>query len=255
VKVLAEIASLPVDTSVFGGDIRIGSLGRTPAWGHGSLGQGPSSSVRRREMSTLTAALETVSQIDLSPINQVLQHENPAFWTDEVIAETEANYRRLLALNVLYPSETLVVNKILDDYWHQHILDTRKYAADCQKIFGFFLHHYPYFGINGEDDRQKNREAFAVTRQLWEETFGFPMVRETKLTLDKVLGTYDPERKHADRNRVYAFPQTCKCGQHCDRTIVPDPRINPQINPQVNPQINPQVRPPLRPQLEPSIGR
>lgn len=205
-------------------------------------------------MDTITTAMEKVSEIDLSPINKVLQYENPAFWTDENLTETEANYRRLLALNLLYPSETLVVNKILDDYWHQHILDTRKYADDCQKIFGYFLHHYPYFGINGEEDRQRNREGFAITQQLWQEVFGFPMVGETALTLDKVLGFYDFEPEDVDRNRVYAYPQACKSGQHCNRTIVPEPRINPQIDPKINPQTNPQIRPPARQQRTPPPG-
>jgi len=192
-------------------------------------------------------ALEKVRQIDLSPISKILQYENPARWDAATLAATEANYRRLLALILLFPDETPVVNKILDDYWHAHILDTRKYAADCEMIFGHFLHHYPYFGMGDEEDRQRQREGFALTQQLWEESFGFPMIPETKLTLDKVLGSYDPDPKDVSRNRVYAFPQTCKCGQHCDRVIVPDERINPEINPQVNPQINPQIRNPLRP--------
>jgi hypothetical protein len=199
----------------------------------------------------IAAALEKVSRIDLSPINKLLRYDNPALWTDETLAETEADYRRLLALNLLYPSETIVVNKILDDYWHQHILDTHKYNNDCQELFGYFLHHDPYFGINGEEDRQRNREGFAATQQLWEETFDVPMIRDTKLTLEKVLGSYDPEAREVERNRVYAFPQSCKCGQHCSRTIIPDARINPAINPRINPQINPQIRPPLNPSIGP----
>lgn len=195
----------------------------------------------------VTAALDKVRQIDLSPINQLLRYENPERWDDETLATTEANYRRLLALNLLFPGETLVVNKILDDYWHAHILDTRKYAADCELIFGFFLHHYPYFGMNGEDERQRQREGFSLTQQLWEESFGFPMIPQTKLTLDKMLGSYDPEPHSASQNRVYAFPQTCKCGQHCSRTIVPDERINPAINEQINPQQAPQIRNPIVP--------
>lgn len=27
--------------------------------------------------------------------------------------------------------------------WHAHILFTQKYAADCDRIFGSFLHHFP----------------------------------------------------------------------------------------------------------------
>jgi hypothetical protein len=194
---------------------------------------------------TTTIAIERVNQIDLSPINQVLKYENPSFWTNETIADTEEKYRRLLVLNLLYPDETIVVNKILDDYWHQHILDTKKYAEDCEKVFGYFLHHYPYFGINGPEDKEDNRVGFAITQQLWHITFGTPMVSQPGLTLNKVLGIYDTIPKDAEKNRVYAFPQACKCGQHCNRTIVPDIRINPLINPQINPQTNPQIREPL----------
>src|SRR4051794_12962763 len=104
---------------------------------------------RRGTMSTIglaindaaAAALAKVSQIDLSPINEKLQNDNPTRWIDEAISEAEANYRRFLALNLLHPTETLSVNKTLDEYWHAHILDTRKYAADCEMVFGFFLHH------------------------------------------------------------------------------------------------------------------
>lgn len=196
---------------------------------------------------TTTSEMEKVNQIDLSPINKVLQYENPTFWTNEILAETELSYRRLLVLNLLYPNETIVVNKIVDDYWHQHILDTKKYAEDCEKVFGYFLHHYPYFGINGEQDKEDNRLGFVITQQLWQLTFGKPMVTQTNLTLNKVLGIYDIIPKDVDKNRVYAFPQSCKCGQHCNRSIVPDIRINPLINPKINPQINPQIREPLVP--------
>ena len=117
----------------------------------------------------VAAALKKALTIDLSPINTLLRHENPELWTNETIAATEANYRRFLALNILYPSEAHVVNKLVDDYWHQHILDTRKYAEDCEALFGEFLHHDPYFGVHGSEDMQRNREGFAITQQLWEE--------------------------------------------------------------------------------------
>jgi hypothetical protein len=178
-------------------------------------------------------ALELVSQIDLSPINKKLQYENPAQWTDDAIAEAETNYRRFLALNLLYPSTTFSVNKVLDDYWHQHILDTRKYAEDCEKVYGYFLHHYPYFGIDGGEDRQKNEEAFTLTQETWENIFGVPLVQKPKLTLDKVLGGYPSASNDLVPQRIYAGPQACKCGQHCNKVIVPgsdpqDPEREPQ---------------------------
>ncbi len=124
------------------------------------------------------AALATVRLIDLSPISEKLRHGNPVRWTRAVLAEAETNYRRFLALHLMHPAESLVPNEILDEYWHQHILDTRKYAADCETVFGFFLHHDPYFGIGGEEDRLRNLEAFAATQVFWEEAFGVPLLGE-----------------------------------------------------------------------------
>jgi len=167
------------------------------------------------------AALAKVSKIDLTPINKKLQYENPALWTRMTVGEAEAAYRRFLALNLMFPSTTFAVNRIVDEYWHQHILDTRKYAADCEMVFGHFLHHYPYFGTEGEEDRRQNLEAFGVTRRLWEEVFGTPMVGTAKLTLDKVLGGYRSETKDSPRQDVYVAPEGCKNGQHCQKVIVP----------------------------------
>ena len=96
--------------------------------------------------SEVAAALERIGQIDLSKIGKKLHYDDPVYWSYERIAEAEIAYRRFLALNLLYPGETLAVNRIIDEYWHNHILDTLKYAQDCDLIFGSFLHHYPYFG-------------------------------------------------------------------------------------------------------------
>jgi hypothetical protein len=196
--------------------------------------------------SAVSAALARVQVVDLTAVSRGLHHENPEFWIRETLAQVEGNYRRLLALHILCPGEVLVVNKVLDDYWHAHILDTQKYADDCHQVFGFFLHHTPYFGMNGGEEAQRQHQGFAVTQQLWEEAFGFSMLDDTPLTVDRVLGSYDPARPDASLNRVYAFPQTCKCGQHCNKAIVPETRINPAINPRINPQINPQIRNPVQ---------
>jgi hypothetical protein len=171
----------------------------------------------------VSAALERVAKIDLSKINGKLQYEDPERWTDEVIAETEEGYRRFLALNLLYPEETLAVNRALDDYWHSHILDTRKYAEDCDRIFGHVLHHYPYYGLPGEPDEGENVVAFAITQRVWEEAFGSPLVggtklgKEPRLTLDRVLTGLPRADDGPD-----AGPRGCKNGQHCQKVIAPE---------------------------------
>src|SRR5581483_9524182 len=60
----------------------------------------------------------------------------------------------------------------IDTFWHGHILDTMKYAEDCQNVFGFFLHHFPYFGLRGEEDATKLAEAGKTMHRLYEREFG-----------------------------------------------------------------------------------
>jgi hypothetical protein len=178
----------------------------------------------------VSEALALVSRIDLAPINAKLRHDDPSFWTEERVAETELDYRRFLALNLVHPEVSLSVNQALDDYWHQHILDTRKYAEDCETLFGRMLHHYPYFGLSDEAEWQENLDQFADTQQLWEDTFGVKLVDEPELTLDKPIGTYQEDPDGTGSSQIYAFPKACKSGQHCQKIIGPD-RIDPRIRP------------------------
>ncbi|OSC40327.1 glycine-rich domain-containing protein [Mycobacterium decipiens] len=168
------------------------------------------------------SAVERVAQIDLSKINRKLQYDEPERWSDVRIREAEEAYRRFLVLNLLYPQERLAVNRDLDDYWHAHILDTQKYAADCERVFGSLLHHYPYFGLPGEEDEGQNVPAFGVTQRIWQETFGVPLVKDTnlgnapRLTLDRVL---------TGQAEIFDQPdggvKGCKNGQHCQKIIAP----------------------------------
>lgn len=85
-------------------------------------------------------------------------------------------YRRFLTLHVRYPGRTLVPSALIDLVWHYHILDTRKYIADCERLFGEYLHHDPYFGIGGDESRRENEAAWEDTKQLWQSEFGEPMI-------------------------------------------------------------------------------
>lgn len=173
----------------------------------------------------VAAALRRVGEVDLSRISRKLQYDDPDYWTDERIARAEETYRRFLALNLLYPSETLAVNRMLDDYWHAHILDTKKYAEDCDAIFGSMLHHYPYFGLPGEEDEGEHFVAFGVTQEIWEKAFGAPMVREStpgeepRLTLDKVLSGLEVADGDGGPD---GGPKGCKNGQHCNKIVAPE---------------------------------
>lgn len=112
------------------------------------------------------------ASLDLRPISNKLQLGDSELWTSERLAALEQDYRRFLALHVMYPNQTFVPTVLLDAYWHQHILDTRKYASDCEMIFGRFLHHDPYFGLADAAEKQANADAFHATCELWRAEFG-----------------------------------------------------------------------------------
>ncbi len=70
-------------------------------------------------------------------------------WDVDVALSVADLYRAFLYLCKTYPTEVIVPTKEVDDFWHMHILDTRNYILDCEEIFGFYLHHFPYAGLEG----------------------------------------------------------------------------------------------------------
>jgi hypothetical protein len=96
-------------------------------------------------------------------------------FTPQRLAQAEMDYRRFLHLHLQYPSLEIVPTKLIDEVWHQHILDTRAYAKDCEDMFGEFLHHYPYFGMRGEEDQANLQACFERTQVIWKDYFGVPI--------------------------------------------------------------------------------
>lgn len=95
-------------------------------------------------------------------------------WTQERADAAEKNYKRFLALMKVTQSQ-FVPNKDIDIFWHEHMLDTRRYVKDCFEFFGAFLHHYPYFGMRGEQDKASWVEASNKSSGIWESFFGVPL--------------------------------------------------------------------------------
>jgi hypothetical protein len=116
---------------------------------------------------------EAVASLDFSKLKWKLLHdEEGTDLTEDEVELAEREYRRFLTLKRMYPHCEFVPNKLVDAFWHAHILDTRSYHADCDAVFGYYLHHFPYFGIHDADDRQALEDAFAETRRIYEMHFG-----------------------------------------------------------------------------------
>ncbi|HJV84401.1 MAG TPA: hypothetical protein VJ698_02915 [Noviherbaspirillum sp.] len=122
---------------------------------------------------TVEKTIAAIFALDLEPIKFKLMSEEEGYgWSSEQADHFEREYKRFLALVVKYPEETIVPSASVDKFWHAHILDTMKYAADCEKVFGYFLHHYPYFGLRGEEDAARQADAVVTARRLYEAEFG-----------------------------------------------------------------------------------
>ncbi len=81
-------------------------------------------------------------------------------WDHDTAFEIAGMYRAFLYLCKHYPKEIIVPPREVDEFWHLHILDTRNYHTDCQKIFGYYLHHFPYAGLEGTDLPDGQEEKF-----------------------------------------------------------------------------------------------
>lgn len=86
----------------------------------------------------------------------------------------EAEYRKFLSLHLAHPDTDIVPCKLVDEIWHQHILDTQAYHEDCDVIFGSYLHHFPYFGMRSDDDASALADAYADTIARYRTAFGEP---------------------------------------------------------------------------------
>jgi hypothetical protein len=114
-----------------------------------------------------------IAKLNFTRLKYKLQRNDQGeSWTNEQCESAEREYKRFLTLVKLNPKKEIVPTKLMDKFWHQHILDTMAYQKDCQTVFGYFLHHFPYFGIYGEKDQQNLNDSFEITKKLYYEYFG-----------------------------------------------------------------------------------
>jgi hypothetical protein len=127
---------------------------------------------------TVEQTVAAIQALDLDPIKfKLMDPEEGQGWSRECVDQMAIEYKRFLTLSIKYPEETIAPSKDVDKFWHGHILDTMKYAEDCQNVFGYFLHHFPYFGMRGEEDAANLAEAGKTTNRLYENEFGEAVLR------------------------------------------------------------------------------
>lgn len=117
--------------------------------------------------------MQRINSIDLDPIKfKLMDKAEGQGWSRGYVDHLASEYRKMLYMMTSQSRVPVVPNKDLDEFWHTHILDTRKYAEDCAQTFGRFVHHFPYLGMRGEEDAQLLQTSFGATKSLYETLFG-----------------------------------------------------------------------------------
>jgi len=117
-------------------------------------------------------AMNIVSGWNFDLATQKLVESKPETWNTERAKKAVENYKRYMAITKAIGGFQLVPNAEIDEIWHMHILDTRAYTKDCTELFGEYLHHFPYFGMLGEENKRQWRSVQNESEALWQEMFG-----------------------------------------------------------------------------------
>ncbi len=113
-----------------------------------------------------------IDAIDFSMIIKKMVEEQG--WLREEAETVCRLYRNFLFLNKKYAQDhsALPPSEDIDEFWHNHILDTKNYRKDCKVIFGSYLDHYPYFGIDGRTNFGNLESAFETMQKLHIKEYG-----------------------------------------------------------------------------------
>jgi len=144
----------------------------------------------------LQQAKHYINAIDFTAIMGKLQSQFG--WSYQHAMTISTMYRNFLYLQKKYgKTHKLPPSEEMDEFWHMHILDTKKYRGDCEHIFGYYLDHYPYFGIDGQSNMQDLEAAFATMQRLYTAEFGEP-IYEIRCWPAKIVSFF---RRHFRRYR------------------------------------------------------
>jgi hypothetical protein len=121
------------------------------------------------------AKWDQIQALDLTNIKANLYRRQKSWlnrrWWRKYMNHVEYDYKKFLYLICAFPSKKIVPWGDrkgfcpLDELWHEHILDTKKYAADCEAIFGRFIHHDPNLPQGSTDHTNHWQETMRLHRE------------------------------------------------------------------------------------------
>ena len=128
----------------------------------------------------LELAKSYINNLSFAPIIDKLTRQDTHItniknvWSRKKAEYYVQQYKNYLFLLKKYSSQYKHIppSKDIDEIWHHHILDTKKYHEDCTMIFNHYLHHDPYFGLSGSKDEAKLFNSWETTQKLYLAEFG-----------------------------------------------------------------------------------
>ena len=114
---------------------------------------------------------DAVQTLDLHSVTSQLL--NRKGWSPDRVAAAVRRYRGFLYLTLARVVRDICPTEEVDEVWHQHILNTKQYAADCERLGGEFIHHLPSSGADPEESETLG-DLFFSTWVAYETEFGEP---------------------------------------------------------------------------------
>lgn len=154
--------------------------------------------------------LAEIEGIDLSMVKlKLMDADEGQAWSSDFAEAVEQQYKRYLYMVQISREFSPVPTREIDLFWHQHILDTRAYFSDCQRVFGEFIHHYPYFGMKDAEEAAELEDSFEATKHLYKSLFG----EEYGLISIRAGKCHKPGTSscHKCNSRPKPGPDTIKC--------------------------------------------
>ncbi|PZV12858.1 MAG: hypothetical protein DCF20_16905 [Pseudanabaena sp.] len=123
-------------------------------------------------------SISILDQEDFSALLQRVRHslEHKAVvlaWVTESLylinSEPETairEYKRFIEL-MLLGERSLTPCKLVDEIWHQHILDSKSYFLFCYRVAGRYLHHAPHY----EKPHRFHKSRFQKTQVIYKKYF------------------------------------------------------------------------------------
>lgn len=109
---------------------------------------------------------ERLERFDFSPVTARLQRKGMA-----EAPELEREFKRFATLWAVERGTPLSPSKPVDEYWHAIVLDTKRYSAFCETVYGRFIHHIPDDPVEGE---VRDNDSYRRTLAAYERNFGKP---------------------------------------------------------------------------------